>query len=98
MTQNRRWIPLFALFLAALFLGACAATQVPTTKDEVPRMTVEELKERMDNGEAILIGDTRSKIEYDIRHIPGAISIPERQVEAQLNEIPQDQEIILYCT
>ena len=98
MSQMPRWMPLLGLFLVALLLGGCGASQVPTTRAEVPRVTVEELKERMDNGELIVVGDTRVQIVYDLKHIPGAISIPVRQVEAHLNELPQDQDIILYCT
>ncbi len=61
-------------------------------------MTVEELKARVDNGEAIVIGDTRTQPEYDRRHIAGAISIPARNVEDHLPDLPRDQAIILYCT
>jgi PBP1b-binding outer membrane lipoprotein LpoB len=69
----------------------------PTTKDEVPRISVEELKERIDSGEAIVIGDTRGQSSFDISHIAGAISITSSQVEALLDDLPLDQEIVLYC-
>ncbi len=98
MKQMPGWLRLFGLFFTALFLSACGAAQAPTTRDEVPRMTAEELKERMDNGEAIVIGDTRSQREYDLKHITGAISIPARLVEDHLQGLPRDQAIILYCT
>jgi rhodanese-related sulfurtransferase len=65
---------------------------------EVPRISVEELKERIDNGEAIVIGDTRGQSSYDTRHVAGAISIPFDQVESHVNDLPRDQEIVLYCT
>lgn len=72
--------------------------QVPTTLSEVPRITVEELKERLDDGEAIVVADTRSPSSFDASHIAGAISIPVTEVTTHLDELPRDQEIVLYCT
>lgn len=72
--------------------------QIPTTVSEVPRITVEELKERLDNGEAIVVADTRSPSSFDASHIAGAISVPVTEVTAHLDELPRDQVIVLYCT
>ncbi len=72
--------------------------QVPSTSSEVPRISVEELKERLDNGEAIVVVDSRSENEYDTKHIPGAISVPSVLAESPLDELPLDHEIVLYCT
>jgi rhodanese-related sulfurtransferase len=67
---------------------------------EVPRISVEELKERLDNGEAIVVGDTRPAAVYDVKHIAGAISMPASEIynESPMDELPLDQEIVLYCT
>ena len=100
------WSTILGVLLAAVFLSSCGAPQVPptvevvppTTKDEVPRISVEELKERIDSGEAIVIGDTRGQSSFDISHIAGAIVITSSQVEALLDDLPLDQEIVLYCT
>ena len=74
--------------------------QVPTNPNEVPRISVEELKERLDNGEAIVVGDTRAAVSYNVKHIAGAISMPSSAIfnESPLDELPLDQEIVLYCT
>ena len=74
--------------------------QVPISVSEVPRISVEELKERLDKGEEIVVGDTRPASVYDIKHIPGAISVPASAIynESPLDELPLDQEIVLYCT
>ena len=69
----------------------------PTTRAEVPRISVEELKERIDSGESIVIGDTRGQIMFDLGHIAGAIVIMHHHVEALLDDLPLDQEIVLYC-
>jgi predicted sulfurtransferase len=98
MNHLRLWPAILGVFLAAVFLSSCGGSQTPTTKSEVPRITVQELKERMDSGEAVVIGDTRGEAEYNVRHVAGAVSIPLQQVEAHLEGLPRDQEIILYCT
>ena len=100
---SKRMVPIIlGVLLAALFLSSCGTSQVtttpvPTTKEEVPRISVEELKERIDSGEAIVIGDTRSPVSYELRHITGAISITSSQVEELKADLPLDQEIVLYC-
>jgi len=98
MNRIRMLSIIMGVLLTAVFLSSCGAPQVPTTKDEVPRISVEELKERIDSGEAIVIGDTRGQSSFELRHIAGAIVITSTQVEALLDELPLDQEIVLYCT
>jgi hypothetical protein len=71
-------------------------SQVPKTSSEVPRITAEELKERLDNGEAILIVDTRANSAFETQHIGGAISVPYYEVAKRLDEFPGDQEIVFY--
>ena len=70
--------------------------QVPTTKSEVPRISAEELKARLDSGEAILVVDSRSPAEFETLHIAGAISVPSNEVDSRLGELPRDQEIVFY--
>ncbi len=43
---------------------------------EVPRISAEEVKAKLDAGYNIVIVDSRSKVSYDQSHIAGAISIP----------------------
>lgn len=77
---------------------ASSENQVPSTLSEVPRISVEELKERLDNGEAIVVADTTITTVYDLKHVAGAISVPFREVESHLDELPRDQEIVFYCS
>jgi rhodanese-related sulfurtransferase/predicted transcriptional regulator len=55
-----------------------------------------ELVERMEAGD-VLILDVRPELEYQSGHIPEARSIPIDELEARLDELPGDQEIIAYC-
>jgi rhodanese-related sulfurtransferase len=44
-----------------------------------------------------LIIDVRSQSEYQVWHIPKAINIPLGQLRAQLDSLPKDKLIFLYC-
>lgn len=61
-------------------------------------ITVEELKERMDNNEALYIIDVREEHEFDEFNI-GAQLIPLGELPERLDEIKanQDAEIIVHC-
>jgi len=42
--------------------------------------------------------DTRSKADYDREHIPGAINLPTRQMNAQTTaHLPKDRILVTYC-
>jgi formylglycine-generating enzyme required for sulfatase activity len=64
------------------------------------RITVQELKAKMDKGEDIVILDVRTGREYEDSKIKikGAVRIPLVELESRSNELPKDKEIIAYCT
>jgi hypothetical protein len=64
---------------------------------DVPRVSLEETQSKMAAGQAVLV-DVRSKASYDKSHAAGAISMPEEEMRARVDELPQDKDIILYCT
>ena len=67
---------------------------------EATRVTVDEVKERMDRGEAFTFVDTRNPTawgEADTK-LPGAIRVPANEVDQHLSEIPRDRTVITYCT
>ena len=69
-------------------------------RPEVTRITVDELKERMDRGEPFTILDTRNPKAWgdaDTK-LPGAIRVPADELEQHLKDIPHDRAIITYCT
>ncbi len=59
-----------------------------------------EMKELMEDpkqkNQFVLI-DVRNPEGYQKEHVPGAINIPEAELEKRLGEIPKDKEIIVYC-
>ncbi len=46
---------------------------------------------------AVTVLDVRPVEEYNAGHIPGALSIPLKELELHLTELPHDQEIVAYC-
>lgn len=62
-------------------------------------ITAEEAKQIMDSEEGYIILDVRTQEEYDQGHIPGAILIPDTEVEVTAEEVltDKDQLILVYC-
>lgn len=62
-------------------------------------ITAEEAKAIMDSEEGYIILDVRTQEEYDEGHIPGAILIPNTEIEARAEESLPDKEqlILVYC-
>ncbi len=46
---------------------------------------------------SVVVLDVRPAEEYQAGHIPGAISVPLKELERRLSELPVDQEIVAYC-
>ena len=92
----KKWI---LLFLGLLLLTACGA---PTKNDQelvYLNITAEEAKKLMDSEEGCIILDVRTREEYDQGHIPGAILIPNTEIEAKAADLLPDKEqlILVYC-
>lgn len=51
---------------------------------------------RVKRGEVAVV-DVRPVEEYQAGHIPGAVSLPLRDLERRLAELPADREIVAYC-
>lgn len=68
----------------------------PQSNSEVPRISVEEHKKRLDSGEEILVADTRSEATFGYDHVAGALSFPENEVESRLSELPSGRDIVFY--
>ena len=98
------------LLVAALLLTGCgstAAEQPPVTtqpettetREAYMNITAEEAKELMDTQENYIILDVRRQDEYDEKHIPGAILIPNEVIRERAEEElkDKDQLILVYC-
>ncbi|WP_407653423.1 ArsR/SmtB family transcription factor [Brevibacillus ruminantium] len=71
-------------------------TEILQHYESMEPVALEELMERMEKGEVLLV-DVRPREEYEIGHIPGAISVPVEELEKHLAALPADKEIVAYC-
>ncbi len=69
------------------------------SKLKIARITPEELKEKLDAGEDILIVDLRHSLDFEAQPetIPGALHMDAAELEEANEVIPRDREIILFC-
>ncbi len=69
----------------------------PVESAEIPKISIEELKQKMEFGEDFVLIDSRSQVEYEEEHIKGAISVPYPQTEEVASGLDKNKEIIIYC-
>jgi rhodanese-related sulfurtransferase/DNA-binding transcriptional ArsR family regulator len=67
-----------------------------TDRDSLEAVCAEELLAKM-REEGVEVLDVRPEDEYRAGHIPGARSVPVERMEAYLEEIPRDREVVAYC-
>jgi rhodanese-related sulfurtransferase len=67
---------------------------------DAPRITVDELKRRMEAGEDFVLIDTRNPQAWagSDSMLPEAIRLPMDKLEENLSKIPKDKRIVAYCT
>ncbi len=65
----------------------------------VERISREELKEKMDRGDDIVLVDTLAERYFRHSHLPGAIHLPVDEVKERAPELlpDKDAEIVAYC-
>jgi molybdopterin/thiamine biosynthesis adenylyltransferase/rhodanese-related sulfurtransferase len=66
------------------------------TADEVPEITVQELKKRLDNGENLSVLDVREPHEYEVANI-GARLIPLNELPERLAELDRNVPLAVHC-
>jgi membrane protein DedA with SNARE-associated domain len=66
----------------------------------IGRITAEELKQKIDAGEDLVIVDLRHSVEFeaDPQTIPGAFRMDAKDLEDKDDRLPHDRDVILYCT
>jgi len=66
----------------------------------IARLSAEELKQKLDAGEDLVIVDLRHSVEFEAEpeSIPGAIKLSPEELEHRHHEIPRDRDVVLYCT
>ena len=66
----------------------------------ISRITVDELKGKIDSGEELVIVDLRHSMDFeaDPETIPGAFRMDAKELQEKNDRLPRDREVILYCT
>ena len=88
---------LLPIFITALLLVGCA---VPAEQEiSYRQITMDEAIAMMEEEEGYIILDVRTAAEFDEKHIPGAINIPNEDIGTDaIPELPdRDQLILVYC-
>jgi hydroxyacylglutathione hydrolase len=65
--------------------------------DSLNLISVHDLKEKLEKGEKMVILDVRSDKEWDVGHIEEARHIYVGRLEENLDEIPKNCPVIVYC-
>jgi membrane protein DedA with SNARE-associated domain len=95
-------------WLVVLIVGALAAyisykfmvRQRFLRELRIARITVDELKQKIDSGEDLVIVDLRHSLDFEAEPetIPGAMHMDAKELEEKNDRLPRDREVILYCT
>ena len=101
---------LLLLFFITVSTGCAAASQETKAPEkemlphpEVARISCEDLKQKIDNKEDVVIVDTRDALSYEDAHIPGAINVYYDPIadpttrQMTLVALPMNREIVIYC-
>jgi adenylyltransferase/sulfurtransferase len=65
--------------------------------DAVKSLTVHELHDKLEAGEAVALLDVREPHEYEVCRLEGATLVPLRHVAARAGSIPRDRPVVVYC-
>lgn len=86
----------FLNFFVPLFVMVSVCEPV---RADVPRITIQELKEMMDKGTEVTIIDTQPRAIYAMGHIKGAVSLPWKSQIAleDVWSLASDVPVVTYC-
>ena len=67
------------------------------TEDDVVTVTAEQVKGFLDAREKMVLIDLRPAVAFQKSRLPGARSVPMKELEKRFREIPQSGRVVLYC-
>ena len=62
----------------------------------IARLTVEEVKARLDRGDALIPVDVRKESVYARGHIRGAVCLPVTDFDSRLDQLPVAKHLVFY--
>jgi|Tabmets5t2r1_1033131.scaffolds.fasta_scaffold77298_1 Rhodanese-like domain len=92
-----QWVGSVALALV-LLAGLSLGGQAPMPGSDIPidLIRVKQVAQLLSDGAQVVLVDVRSRQEFLIRHIKGALSIPVDSIDSRSREIPRDGLVVLY--
>jgi rhodanese-related sulfurtransferase len=88
----------FGSGLAVMMLALGTACSAGPTAGNAPALVSQtELLDAIASDEPPLILDVRSPEDFQEGHIPGAVNIDYQELPNQLDELPRDRTIVVYC-
>ena len=97
---------LFIALALGIIATACGAADMGEINEEsmkeditYKQISAEKAMEFMETEKDYIILDVRTQEEYDEKHIPGAVLVPNESIgESEIEELPdKDQMILVYC-
>src|SRR4051794_8587504 len=67
------------------------------TEDDVVTVTANQVKLFLDAREKVVLIDMRPPGEFQKSRLPGARSVPIKELDKRFREIPQSGRVVLYC-
>src|SRR5919206_4206505 len=92
----RTWQAVRALAESRLYEVDGVVEDYLVDRDALEAVDAAESMERLSAGSVVVL-DVRPEEEYRAGHIPGALSVPVDTLEAALQTLPKDREIVAYC-
>ncbi len=88
------------LLISVLFLGLITSPALGFGPEDVKKISVHELKGKLEKGEKVIVLDMRvggSYTESSLR-IKGDVRMPLEAVDTRARELPMGYEIVTYCS
>jgi hypothetical protein len=92
-----KWV-ITVVHLLILGTGLSQAAQMSPPGEDIPieLIRVKQVAQLLSDGAPVALVDVRSRQEYLIRHIKGALSIPVDSIEIRSRDLPREGIVVLY--
>ncbi len=95
------WLVVLLIGVIAAYIGYKIGARRRFLRElRIARITVDELKQKIDAGEDLVIVDLRHSMDFeaDPETIPGAFRMDAKELEEKNDRLPREREVVLYCT
>jgi Rhodanese-like domain len=92
----KRMVTVVVLLILGAGLAQAAQLPLPGGEIQIELIRVKQVAQLLSDRAPVALVDVRSRQEYLIRHIKGALSIPIDSIDARSREIPREGIVVLY--